>query len=209
MHDDAKVQTVLIELAKAATLQSVLKTAIGWIGRCEETPESTSFLLGVAGDASSEMEVRQQAVRALGSFKDPALLGFLTAVFAREQDRQFRRATLGAIAVNKDKKGSATFLLGVASGDGDAAQKRDAMIQLSRVAIRRESGRTERIDSETDVQREAVLAISRRDKEQAIPLLITIARTHPKDEVRRQAILSLGRIGDERAVAFFRENLIK
>jgi len=54
-----------------------------------------------------------------------------------------------------------------------------------------------------------VTAIGRRPKDEAIPILIRAARSHPKMAVRQQAIRMLGQTGDERAVAFFRELLGK
>ena len=64
-------------------------------------------------------------------------------------------------------------------------------------------------DSDTEIQKSAVIAIGRRPKDEAIPILIRTARTHPKMQVRKQAIQMLGQTGDERAVAFFKELLGK
>ena len=64
-------------------------------------------------------------------------------------------------------------------------------------------------DPETEIQKQAVIAISRRPKDEAIPILIRTARSHPKMQVRKVAIQMLGQTGDERAVAFFRELLGK
>jgi hypothetical protein len=47
-------------------------------------------------------------------------------------------------------------------------------------------------------------AISERRAERSVPLLIKIARTHPNQMVRKQAIRSLGESGDPRAVDFFK-----
>jgi HEAT repeat protein len=59
------------------------------------------------------------------------------------------------------------------------------------------------------VQIQAVRAISQRQTDESVPLLIKIARTHPNQLVRKQAIRSLGESGDPRAVEFFREVLTK
>ena len=64
-------------------------------------------------------------------------------------------------------------------------------------------------DADTEVQKQAVFAISQRPKDEAVPLLIKIARTHAKPEVRKQAIFWLGQTGDERALEFFKEILTK
>ena len=52
-------------------------------------------------------------------------------------------------------------------------------------------------------------AISEKPLEQAVPLLIQVAKTHPNAEVRKEAIRCLGESGDPRAVEFFREVLSK
>jgi HEAT repeat protein len=64
-------------------------------------------------------------------------------------------------------------------------------------------------DADTEVQRQAVHAISERPAEEAVPLLIKIARTHQNSEVRKMAIHWLGESGDPRAIEFFREVLSK
>ena len=56
---------------------------------------------------------------------------------------------------------------------------------------------------------QAVRAISERRSEESVPILIKIARTHPNQAVRKQAIRSLGESGDPRAVDFFKEVLMK
>jgi hypothetical protein len=42
-----------------------------------------------------------------------------------------------------------------------------------------------------------------------VPLLINIARTHAKPEIRRHAFILLGRTGDPAAVEFLRSVLTK
>ena len=64
-------------------------------------------------------------------------------------------------------------------------------------------------DGELELQKQAVIAIGRRPKDEAIPILIRTARNHPKMPVRKLAIQMLGQTGDERAVAFFGELLSK
>jgi HEAT repeat protein len=59
------------------------------------------------------------------------------------------------------------------------------------------------------VLKQAVFAISQRDKDESVPLLIKIARTHSNPQVRKDAMFWLGQTGDERAVQFFKEILSK
>jgi len=64
-------------------------------------------------------------------------------------------------------------------------------------------------DANAEVQVQAVRSIGERHAEESVPLLIKIAKTHPNQLVRKQAIRSLGESGDPRAIEFFREVLSK
>jgi HEAT repeat protein len=209
VHDDHRVPSVLIELARSAKSRTAQLSAIRWLARTGGGTSVASFLTDLARNASADIEFREQAIRSLGRLKEPAVLGVMTSMYTTLDDNRLKRQIIASVGANEDRKSAARFLLGVASDGADSEQKRNAMIQLALIATRHDGAFDRRSDPETAIQREAVVAISRRDKEDAIPILVNIARTHPKDEVRRQAMLSLGRIGDDRAIAFFRETLTK
>ena len=62
---------------------------------------------------------------------------------------------------------------------------------------------------ELDVMQAAVFALSRIEDEQTVPRLIAIARTHREPEIRRVALIWLGRTKDPRALALFEEILAR
>lgn len=64
-------------------------------------------------------------------------------------------------------------------------------------------------DSEEDreLRKHAVFALSQRPREEAVPELVRIARTHRDPEIRRTAMFWLGQTGDPRAIALFEEIL--
>ena len=64
-------------------------------------------------------------------------------------------------------------------------------------------------DADTDVQLQVVHAISQRPANEAVPLLIQLARTHRNPEVRRMAIHRLSQTHDPRALEFIQEVLTK
>ena len=64
-------------------------------------------------------------------------------------------------------------------------------------------------DPDTEVQKQAVSALSRLPKDEGIPRLIELAGTHRNTEVRRQAMFWLGQSRDPRAVDFFAQILSK
>ena len=73
-------------------------------------------------------------------------------------------------------------------------------------------GLEELIDSDMpdrDVQESAVFAISQRPREEGVPTLIRVAKTHRDPQIRRKAIFWLGQSEDPRALALFEELLTK
>lgn len=59
-----------------------------------------------------------------------------------------------------------------------------------------------------EVRKSAVFSISQRPKDESVPALIRIAKTHKDPEMRRTAIFWLGQSKDERAVAYFESVLV-
>jgi len=59
------------------------------------------------------------------------------------------------------------------------------------------------------VREQAVFALSQRPREEGVPALLRIARTHHDPMLRRRAIFWLGQSNDPRALALFEELLTK
>lgn len=64
-------------------------------------------------------------------------------------------------------------------------------------------------DPDTEVKKQAVIALGRFPNQEGIPKLMDVARTHPNTEVRRQAMVVLGQSKDPRVVDFFAQILLK
>jgi hypothetical protein len=62
-------------------------------------------------------------------------------------------------------------------------------------------------DAQLEVREAAVFALSQRPRDEGIPALIRVARTHADPRVRRRALFWLGQSGDARALALFEEIL--
>jgi hypothetical protein len=60
---------------------------------------------------------------------------------------------------------------------------------------------------ELDVKQSALIALSRIPGEDAVPMLINVARTHREPDIRRMSLMLLGRTGDPRALQLFEEIL--
>src|SRR4051812_16260584 len=108
---------------------------------------------------------------------------------------------------------SAAFLIKVATQDSDTELRKLAVARLGELAGEQALGTLRQTatstDADTELQKQAVVAISRRPASESVPLLINIARTHAKPEIRRQAFVLLGRTNDPAAVEFLRSVLTK
>lgn len=210
LHDDPRVTNVLKTLVRESKNQEVRRTAVHWLGL---TGVETNFLADLVRNENEDKDVRRAAGHALGISKDPASLGVLTNLYETLADRELRRNLIHSISINSNQEPAIDFLIKVAKTDSDREAKNQALFWLGHKAGEKSLGvlkeTVDRADADTEVQKQAVFVISRRPVDEAVPLLIKIARTHRKAEVRKQAIFWLGRTGDPRALAFFEEILGK
>jgi hypothetical protein len=101
-----------------------------------------------------------------------------------------RLISLARTAKTSDLRGAALFWVAQRAGDKAAGTLTDALD-----------------DPETEVRKKAVFALSQLPKDEGVPKLIEVARSHRDREVRRQAMFWLGQSRDPRALAFFEQVL--
>jgi hypothetical protein len=105
------------------------------------------------------------------------------------------------------------FLKDVALGEHVTKVRKNAIFWLghkaSDEAAKVLKGVVEGSDEDDDIKKAAVFAISQLPKERSIPLLISIAKTNQSAALRKSAIFWLGQTGDEEALQFFEEILLK
>lgn len=94
----------------------------------------------------------------------------------------------------RETRKQAVFWLGQAAGDA-ATSGLDSLTQDD--------------DMDREVQKQVVFALSQRPKDEGIPILIRVAKTHRDPEVRKQAVFWLSQSNDSRAIALFEELLTK
>jgi hypothetical protein len=94
----------------------------------------------------------------------------------------------------RQTRNQAVFWLGQAAGEAATAGL-DSLSQDASV--------------DREVQKQVVFALSQRPKDEGIPILIRVAKTHRDPEVRRDAVFWLGQSNDPRAIALFEELLTK
>ncbi|HEX7330733.1 MAG TPA: HEAT repeat domain-containing protein [Pyrinomonadaceae bacterium] len=175
-----------------------------------KNPRAHARLLEISRNESNK-ELRKTAIRALAD-RGEAAVDDLLKLFDAETTPDVKRTILQSLSDIKSTRVE-DKLFAVASGN-DATDVRRQAIRLlgERVGKRSFDFLSQTAQSPTadaEVQVQAVRAISERRSEESVPLLIKIAKTHPNQLVRKQAIRSLGESGDPRAVEFFREVLSK
>jgi HEAT repeat protein len=212
LHDDARVDQMLIDMIRKPVAEPTRSRAIYWLGNTPESQAKNTLFTEIVRNNQESNEARQSAMSALALSRSAGTLPLLQNLFETMTTRELKRRALSGIARNDNSDAAATYLIHVAETEKDLELRKSAIASLGKVAGQKSLGAlTNTVDSdgEIEVQKQAVLAIGRRPKDEAIPILIRTARSHPKMAVRKLAIQVLGQTGDERAVAFFRELLSK
>ncbi len=212
LHDDARVDAILIEMIRRPVAEPMRSRAIHWLGTTPESQAKTTLFTEIVRNNQESSETRQSAVSALAMNRSAATLPLLQNLYETMPTREVKRGALSGIARNDNSDAAATYLIKVAESEKDMELRKSAIANLGRIAGQKSLGALASAvdgDSEIEIQKQAVIAIGRRSKDEAIPILIRTARNHPKMAVRKLAIQVLGQTGDERAVAFFRELLSK
>jgi len=210
LHNDSRVGQILEGVAMQSKSEQQRKSAIFWLG---QTEGETGFLSSLLGNEQESQEIRKQAAFAIGVSKDPSALTVLQNLYSQVKPVEVKKQIIFAHFVNHNSDAAVDFLIRVASTDTERETRKQAIFWLGQKAGQRATevlnNTIEQNDADTEVQKEAVFAVSRRKKEEAVPMLIKIAKTHPKAEVRKQALFWLGQIDDERALEVFKEILSK
>ena len=209
LHDDPRVGPMLEKIVSSTTLDRSRGNAVFWLGQIggEQT-----FLANLVRNERESVEVRKQGAFAIGVGKDNDALATLETLYSTVTPREVKRQIIFAASINQNKDAAVNFLIKLAGSDPDRELKKQALFWLGQKAGQRSLdalGEALNSDPDTEVQKQAVFAISQRPRDEAVPLLIKIAKTHSKAEVRKQAMFWLGQTGDERALDFFKEVLLK
>ena len=187
----------------------VKRAALRSLGETKN-PRAQARLLEIARTDTTP-ELRRSAIRVLGERGESAVDDLLK-LFDSEQAPEVRRSILQSLSEIKSPRVE-DKLFEVAKSSNAGELQRQAIRLLGERAGKRSfdflSATAQSTDANAEVQVQAVRAIGERRSEESVPLLIKIAKTHPNQLVRKQAIRSLGESGDPRAVEFFREVLSK
>jgi len=212
LHDDARVDAILIEMIRRPLEEPMRSRAIYWLGNTPETAAKNTLFTEIVRNNQESSDVRNAAMSALAMSRSATVLPLLQNLFETMTTYDLKRRALSGVGRNDNSDAAATYLIHVAEAEKDMELRKSAIANLGRIAGQKSLGAlTSTVDGDADVelQKQAVVAIGRRPKDEAVPILIRTARNHPKMAVRKLAIQVLGQTGDERAVAFFSELLSK
>ncbi|MDT7779101.1 MAG: hypothetical protein QOC99_1613 [Acidobacteriota bacterium] len=214
LHDDRRVPEVLQSIARNSTSQDVRARAVRALGDPPVADGTREYLGQLARDERESLEVRRAAVNAYGRSRDAQALSFLQSLYGSLTNRDLRRSALAQIARNENRTAAVAFLIRVATQtDAEQELRRMAVARLGEIAGEQALGTLKQTatsnDADTELQKQAVTAIARRPAAESVPLLIQIARTHAKPEIRKHAFVLLGRTNDPAAVEFLKSVLMK
>jgi len=141
--------------------------------------QASDYLLSLAGKVDAEHN-RDAIFPA--TIADSAVVWPRLIAIARDQ------------GVSRGTRKQAVFWLGQAAGEA-ATRGLDSLVNEA--------------DGDRTVKEQAVFALSQRPKEEGVPALIRVARTHKDPEIRKKALFWLGQSDDPRAISLFEELLSK
>ena len=219
VHDYPRVGGMLEVFVRNSPIEKVRSTAVFWLG---QAPGHLSFLADLVRNAQETDKLRKEAAFAIGVSLEPGTMAALENLYSTVNSREVKKQIIFAASVNKDDATASvpgkddegiSFMIKIAESDPDRELRKQALFWLGQKAGKRSlevlGNVIEKVDDDTEVQKQAVFAISQRPKDEAVPLLIKIAKTHRKAGVRKQAMFWLGQTGDDRALEFFKEILSK
>jgi hypothetical protein len=213
LHDDRRVPEVLMHVARTSVDEQVRARAVRSLGMPPVAEEVRAYLAQLVRDERESQDVRRSAVSAYGRARDAQALALMQSLYTSNANRDLRRAALTQIARNDDRQAAAAFLIRVAQQDTDTEFRKTAIARLGEIAGEQAMAALKQtatsLDADTELQRQAVSAIAKRPVSESVPLLINIARTHAKPEIRKHAFVLLGRTGDPAAVEFLKSVLMK
>jgi HEAT repeat protein len=210
LHDDARVSGILKQFVRSLPGKEVRQAAVFWLG---QLGGETAYLAELVAAEQEPLELRKQAAFAIGVGPDSGALAALQHLYQTATHRELKKQLIFAVSINRQQEEATNYLIQLATSEREVEVRKQAIFWLGQKAGERSlkvlGDTLNSNDADTEIQKQAVFAISQRPKEEAVPLLLNVAKTHPKAEVRKQAIFWLGQTGDERALTFFKELLVQ
>lgn len=159
-----------------------------------------------------ENEVRESAIFWLGNIKDKKSLEYLKEIYNKTNDFEIKKKVIFSFQLS-DSDEAVEELIKIAKTEDNREVRKSAIFWLGQKASEKSitalKDVVEGTKEDDEIKKSAVFALSQLPKNQAVPVLIEIAKTNKSPAVRKNAIFWLGQTGDERALKFFEDILLK
>ncbi len=152
--------------------------------------------------------LRRDAAFWLGAARGEPGARVIDRLVRTERDDNFREHLTFVLTLTPG--GGIERLLDMARHDANGQVRGQALFWLAQKAGARSADAIRRAvddDPDSEVRTRAVFALSQLPKDDGVPKLIELARSHRDPAVRKQAMFWLGQSGDARAIAFFEQVL--
>ena len=134
LHDDARVDPMLIELVRRPMTDPLRTRALYWLGHTPETQTKNTLFTEIIRNTQESSEARQQAMSSLAMSRSAGNLPLLQNLFESLPARELRRRALTGISRNDNSDAAATYLIRVAGTEKDFELRKSAISSLGRIA---------------------------------------------------------------------------
>jgi hypothetical protein len=187
-----------------------LQKKVVFVGSLHNSPKVYDFLKGVAL-GNYRYKVKKNAIFWLGTLEDKKSVDYLKDISKQVKDIELKKQVVFAFQMSDEKEAIAE-LVRIAKADESREVRKNAIFWLGQKASKECVKALKEVVEESedvDLKNRAVFAISQLPPDTAVPMLIDIAKTNKSPSVRKKAIFWLGQTGDEQALKFFEEILLK
>ena len=199
---------LLVKFAKTHKSIRVRREAMDHLG---EIPGQLSFMADVARNESENLDLRKEAIEAIGESQDSEAIKMLQTLYSDIANREVRREILDAVSEGHDKEAAFSFLMKVARSDEDQEARQEALSGLSQMNDDRAiEALSDLYGSERneEMKEEIIEALAESNTKRALRKLIEVAKSDPSPKMRRKAIEAL-RESDDPEAAEFLEKIIR
>jgi HEAT repeat protein len=194
-HDLPDAAAVLRDIIRTSTAERARTAAVSWL---EYWPGQTEFLAALVRDERERTPVRHEAAESLGGAMDPGVLPLLQELYRTVTHREIRAELLDGIADERFEASASAFLIEIAGSEPDRQLRRDALESLGERSGTDSLQALEKAaydaGASLDLQHAAVEAIRERPEHEGVPLLKKIVESHPRADVRREALEQLAEL---------------
>jgi HEAT repeat protein len=196
-HDEARAPSLLRDVVGTAGTERMRARAVSWLGHW---PGQSEFLAALVRDERGVTAIRREAAEALGDSPDRVPLTLLQDLFRAVSHREVKRELLDTISDDR-YDGASAFLLEIVERESDRDLRHEAIEGLGdsadRLAFQALEKTAYNAGLAVELQRAAVEAIGERSEGESLALLKKIAKSHPRGEVRDEALERLGDLPDQ------------